>query len=243
MRRANDTGLCSVELHRRERLEYLNYDLSDPLDLAIWTAVQTYVAYLETADLEAAADEPGGVRVGRSTIYDAGGVESLTLRPPFELENFMLRLRDEGVGETEAMGDDERFSTALRVLECLSLPTRDSSGKLLGYGDGEYRVQRNFFDAGEKLLTDSPGEKAAVSTEPPVYFPERVAPLYALLVRRLGPLVSQSEAARRIGITPRGMALRIGRKGIRQVRVGQYVFIREQDLDRVGLVREGREGG
>lgn len=81
-RRYGETGLSSVELHQRDALEYLEYDLSDPLDLAIWTTLQTYVAYLETASLEAAAEEPDGTSPERSTIYDASGVDSLTLRPP-----------------------------------------------------------------------------------------------------------------------------------------------------------------
>ena len=180
-----------------------------------------------------------GCEVG--TIYEVGGTEPLTVRSPGELEGYMLRLRNAEVGESDSRGSDERFSTALRVLEGLSLPIWDSSGRRLGYGDGDYRIRRNLWGAGELLLEKSRGPnlvpgfrgKITPSKSPPLLMPERVAPLFALLVRSLGRLVSQSEAARRAGLTPRGMALRIQREGIQRVRVGQYVFIREDDVERL----------
>ena len=256
--------LSSVELYREGRLEEWKYDLADPLDLAIWTALQAYVDYLETIDLETTPPEPGARRGREETVYGSRGSGRLTVRPPRGLEDDMLELRDAERGDGQALNDEERFKTALRILEGLSLPAQHPSGRALGYGDEEYRVRRNFWEDGARVLdeldeeTAAPGDDpepgggpwprrlAPVASDPPLLFPERVAPLYGLLERGLGKLVSQSDAARRLGLTPRGMALRIEREGIQRVRVAQYVFIPESavaaaeeqgERDRSGSVR------
>jgi len=254
--------LSSVESYRRGTLTEWRYDLADPLDLAIWTALQAYVDYLETIDLETNAPEPGVLRAQKETIYGSYGTGRLSARAPRDLEDDMLELRDAERGKGGGMTDGERFGTALRILEGLSLPAQNLSGETLGYGDGEYRVRRNFWEDGARVLGELEGETVdgdeaprprddgpwpprltRVANDPPLLFPERVAPLYGLLERSLGRLVSQSDAARRLGLTPRGMALRIEREGIQRVRVGQYVFIPEEAVEAAEGRRERDRSG
>ena len=249
--------LSSVELYREGRLAEWKYDLADPLDLAMWTALQAYVDYLETIDLETNPPKPGARRDKEDTVYGSHGTGRLTVRAPRDLEDDMLELRDAERSKDGGMNDEERFGTALRILEGLSLPAQDPSGRTLDHGDEEYRVRRNFWEDGVRVLgeldeemathdEDSglggggpwPRRLAPVASDPPLLFPERVAPLYGLLERSLGRLVSQSDAARRLGLTPRGMALRIEREGIQRVRVGQYVFIPEEAVEAAEEQRE-----
>ena len=252
--------LSSVERYRRGNLTEWDYDMADPLDLAIWTALQAYVDYLETIDLETNGPKPEASLGKKDTIYGSHGAGRLTLRAPRELEELMLELRnDERKGE--GMNDEERFGTALRILEGLSLPAQDPSGRTLDHGDEEYRVRRNFWEDGARVLggledlavddADSeprksgpwPRRLARVASDPPLMFPERVAPLYGLLEKSLGRLVSQSAAARRLELTPRGMALRIEREGIQRIRVGQYVFIPESAVEAAEEQRERDKSG
>lgn len=255
--------LSSVELYREGRLAEWKYDLADPLDLAIWTALQAYVDYLETIDLETNPPASGAGRGREDTVYGSRGTGRLTVRPPRGLEDDMLELRDSERGKGGRMNDEERFGTALRILEGLSLPAQHPSGRTLDYGDEEYRVRRNFWEDGARVLEELdeetatrdeqfepregggpwPRRLAPVATDPPLFFPERVAPLYGLLERSLGRLVSQSDAARRLGLTPRGMALRIEREGIQRVRVGQYVFIPEDAVEAAEDRRERDRSG
>jgi hypothetical protein len=254
--------LSSVESYRRGTLTEWRYDLADPLDLAIWTALQAYVDYLETIDLETNAPGPGVLPAQKGTIYGSYGTGRLSARAPRDLEDDMLELRDAERGKGGGMTDGERFGTALRILEGLSLPAQHPSGRTLDYGDEEYRVRRNFWEDGARVLEELdeetatrdeqfepseggpwPRRLAPVASDPPLFFPERVAPLYGLLERSLGRLVSQSDAARRLGLTPRGMALRIEREGIQRVRVGQYVFIPEEAVEAAEGRRERDRSG
>lgn len=253
--------LSSVEHYRRGTLTEWRYELADPLDLAIWTALQAYVDYTETIDLEANLPEPVARLDKKETIYGSHGTGRFILRVPLELEELMLELRDAERGKGKAMSKEERFETALRILEGLSLPAQNLSGETLDYGDEEFRVRRNFWENGARVLEELdektathdedfeagkgpwPRRLARVANDPPLLFPERVAPLYGLLERSLGRLVSQSDAARRLGLTPRGMALRIEREGIQRVRVGQYVFIPEEAVEEAERHREQEKSG
>ena len=254
--------LSSVESYRRGTLTEWKYDLADPLDLAIWTALQAYVDYLETIELETNVPKPVARLDRKDTIYGSHGTGRFTLRAPRQLEELMLELRDAERSKGEGMSDEERVKTARRILEGLSQPAQNLSGETLDYGDDEYRVRRNFWEDGARLLEEL-GEETAnsdkvsepgnggpwprrltqVANDPPLLFPERVAPLYGLLERSLGRLVSQSDAARRLGLTPRGMALRIEREGIQRVRVGQYVFIPEEAVEAAEGRRERDRSG
>lgn len=249
--------LSSVERYRTGNLAEWQYDLADPLDLAIWTALQAYVDYLETIDLETNVPESEVRRGKEDTVYGSSGTGRLTLRAPRDLEELMLELRDAERGKGKTMSNEERFGTALRILEGLSLPAQDPSGRPLRYGEKEHRVRRNFWEDGARVLGEldedtairdedfGPGHGGPwprtltrVANDHPLLFPERIAPLYGLLERSLGRLVSQSEAARRLSLTPRGMALRIDREGIQRVRVGQYVFIPEEVVEEAEKQRE-----
>ena len=229
----------SVELYRRghemRRFPH-RYDFSDPLDRAIWSALQMYVDYLETADLE--SQEPKNV-YGKQI-----GTRTISPRTPRDLEDRMVELRDAERGKEE-MTAKGRFETALLVLEGLFAPAQEMSGTAPNWGDGGHGAPRNCWEAGERSLEELeddggqavrpeggpwPAMLTRVVQERPLLFPERVAPLFGLIRRSLGGLVSQSEAARMLDMTPTGIALRIERGEIRRIRVNGKVLVPEADL-------------
>jgi hypothetical protein len=156
----------------------------------------------------------------------------------------MLELRDAERG-TRPMTARGRFETALLVLEGLSAPAQEMLGTAPNWGEGDHSAPRNFWEAGERSLEeleDGGGGRASpeggpwpasltrVVQEPPLLFPERLAPLFGLIQRSLGGLVTQSEAARRLEMTPTGVALRIERGEMRRIRVNGKVLVPEGDL-------------
>lgn len=245
--------LSSVELYYSGQLTRgcWPYDLSDPLDRAIWTALHAYVGYLANIDLEPAGDLETNAEKGleeRPYTYGPGNLRAVTRRLPREIENLILELRDAERGKTP-LPKDRRFRKASRVLEGLSAPAQELSGRRVEWGAEEYSARRNFWEEGEKALKELeegplddrtaksgdegpwPKSLTRVALEHPLLFPERVAPLFGLLERSMGELISQSDAARRLGLTPRGVTLRIERGEMRRVRVGQYVFVPAEDVE------------
>lgn len=217
----------SVERYRRGELEESLYDLSDPLDRSIWYALQAYVDYLETLDLErdTSARED-------SNVYGRFGTKRLTARSPFLLEVTIRRLRAWERGE-EPMGAKDLYDAARKVLEALFSPARNLRGEAVAWGEGEYGVARVLWDAGEedaKAAERRPKPLTLVAHEPPLLVPERAAPLFGLLCKSVGELVTQSEAARRLNLTPAGVALRIERGEMEHLRVGGSVMIPEWDV-------------
>lgn len=251
--------LSSVERYRLGQLEENPYDLSDPLDRAIWTALQIYVDTLETGDLE---ERELGER--ESSVYASGAARStITQREPARFEAYMIDLRDAERGRKPEMTAENRQLTALRILEALFAPAKQLTGRPMRWREGEYNVKAEVWEEGEGYLDgladghQGTGEYEGVQNvgemedsrwpailtrvvhEPAYLLPERIAPLMALIIKNLGGLVSQSEAARRLGLTPRGVALRLQRGQMKHVvRVGQHVFLREADVE---AAQRGRE--
>jgi excisionase family DNA binding protein len=224
-------ALSSLELYRRGELEEVPYDLSDPLDRAIWSALQCYVDYLELLDVER---DPAARK--ERNVYGKLGTRTVSARAPYLLEVHMNELRSWERGRAD-MGRGELYETALRVLEALFAPAKSLSGVAIPWGQGEYGVPRLFWEAGEKELEgpenvgdDELTTLTGVAQEAPLRVPERLAPLFGLILRALGPMVSQAEAARRLNLTPRGVALRIERSEMRHIRVGGSVLIPEEDV-------------
>lgn len=233
-----DPKLCSVEIYRRGDLERPPYDMSDALDVAIWCALQEYVDYLERLDLERDLEER---KV--KNLYAYRDTRVLNLRPPGFVESEMLELRAWNRGEKD-IDPDELHQVARRVLEAFFAPARSLSGKLVPWGRGEYHVDRVLWEAGEEHLEKSEdgadgsaGLLGVGQWDSPHHITPRLAPLYALLIKSLGGLVSQAEAARRLNLTSRGVALRIERGEMEHIRVGGSVFIPEKD---VRVTREER---
>ena len=239
--------LSSVERYRLGELEEFHYDLSDPLDRAIWSALQIYVDYLETVDLEERSVGEREPNVYASDVARA----TVSQREPARFEAYMTDLRDAERGEV-SMGEENRYLTALRILEAIFAPTKQLTGRPMRWRQGEYHIKREVWEEGDRYLEDLldelreagieeadgggawPPILTRVAHEPAYYLPERIAPLFALIIKSLGGLVSQSEAARRLGLTPRGVALRIQRGELKHVvRVGQNVFVREEDVEAV----------
>lgn len=225
--------LSSVELYRRGDLKELPYELSEPLDLSIWCALQSYVDYLELLDLERG---PG--QREEANIYGRTDLRKLNLREPSILEMYLLELRSWGRGE-KAMSPEGRYQTALNVMEALFTPARDLPGRLVHWGEGSYTVSRLLWETGEEALEEglevgaeeeSERPLSSIAEEVPLLFSERLAPLFGLLLKAMGKMVSQSEAARRLNLTPRGVALRIERGEMRNLRVGSHVLIPEEDV-------------
>lgn len=238
--------LSSVELYRRGELEEIPYELSDPLDLSIWCTLASYVDYLELLDIERDSSERE-----EANIYGGMDLRKLDLCQPHLLEVYMLDLRSWELGEKE-MSPEGLYQTALYVMEALFTPARDLSGRLVHLGEGSYTISRLLWEVGEEALQEGlrrdeteEGERplSSIAQEAPLLFSERLAPLFGLALKAMGKMVSQSEAARRLGLTPRGVALRIERGEMRHVRVGSNVLIPEEDVKvpKEERARVGRE--
>ncbi len=215
-----------------------------------------YVDVLETGDLE---ERAFGER--ETNVYASGDARAtITQREPARLEAYMKALRDVERGEQE-MSDENRQITALRILEAFFAPAKQLTGRPMRWREGDYNVKTEVWEEGERYLEDLvdvlqtvdeegksvegdhkwPSILTRVVHEPTYLLPERIAPLMALILKSLGSLVSQSEAARRLSMTPRGVALRIQRGQMRHVvRVGPHVFLREEDIEAAQKER-GRE--
>lgn len=252
--------LSSVERYRLGRLQENPYDLADPVDRAIWTALQIYVDALETGDLE---ERELGEREANVYASDAARA-TIAQREPARFEAYMTDLRDAERGWKPEMTAENRQLTARRILEALFAPTKQLTGRPMRWREGEYNVKADVWQEGEGYLGDLADERREAGEgeeldnmgegegghwpsiltrmvyEPTYLLPERIAPLMALVIKNLGRLVSQSEAARRLGLTPRGVALRLQRGQVKHVvRVGQHVFLREVDVEAAQREREG----
>jgi hypothetical protein len=203
-----------VELLRRRRPSKRSYDLSDPLDRAAFRCLQVYVSCEETLGLLAGAPRPEGAP---QLVFPAW-------RSPASLEDQIRHLAAWHRAEL-SLPPPDRWRLAVGALRAMFAAP--------GAGpDDEFAVFPGFFDAG-KDYDPPPGPLAPVATESPAdLFWDGLAPVSALIREGLGPLVNQSEAARRLGLTPRGVALRIEAKDIRRVRVGRRVLVPVADLRR-----------
>lgn len=202
--------MSSVERYRRGEIREAPYDLSDPFGRAIWRALSLYVDHLE---MEAA-------RHGKN-LYEMSGAEvvKLRFRQPWELEESLRDLWKVARG-TGRMDPGELYETAQSVAEALFAP-KDA---------GFYRIPPEFWELGGRDL----GEGAEEGRAPLVFEETDLAPLSHMLRVGLGELVSQAEAARRLGVAERTVGYRIERGEMRAVRVGRSVLVPVESLPDAG---------
>lgn len=204
-----ERALSTVELYRRGLPLDRSYDLSDPLVRAVFWALQAYVSHEETPGLEA------GLRPG-DPVYPPWRSPAV-----FEEDAWTLAAWKGG----ELLPAPERWHPALGLLRAMFSPAE------AGPND-DFTVRPDFFEAGKGYVAPRAPLGPVARERPLEPFWDGLAPLSALLRDALGPLVSQSEAARRLGLTPTAVALRIERKEMRRLRVGRKVLIPAADVGR-----------
>lgn len=234
-------AVSSIEKYRKGDLKDPEYDMGDPLDVAIFAALQAYVDLLERLDLARPRDKR------EANLYEYQDTSNLNLRQPGFLEAELRRLKRWNRGE-EVLEPEDRIEPARLLLEAFFSPARNLTGKLVPWGYGEYHVDRPLWEAGEEMLEgkreaeDGNGLLGLSQWDAAHHFRMLLAPLYAMLIRSLDGLITQAEVARRLDLTPRGVALRISRGEMRQVRVGGTVLIPEADVRDAGGKRSRTVG-
>lgn len=232
-RKKQDPRVSSVELYRDGLLGSPKYDMTDPLDVAIFAAMQGYVDLLERLDL--ARRQKGERKQEEANLYEYEDVTDLNLRPAGFLEDAALKLRAWNGGELD-LGPEDLFETARALLEAFFAPARNLQNRLVPWGYGDYHVDRTLWEAGEEILSgereagDGDGLLDLAQWDAAHHFRALLAPFYAILIRALGGLITQSEAARRLDLTARAVAVRISRGEMRHVRIGGSVLIPEADV-------------
>lgn len=193
------------------------YDVSrDAYDRATITALQLYDDH---AQMRAMCDP---------TLGGIGGPEYPQGTTPRELAGLLVVLRG-------AVRDGEAVSTAE-----LAGVVRSVARTLYRWdGKAEFFLPPGVWEQGA-------GEPQAPPPAPsaPADLSAALAPL-ARMIRvgyetAVGGMVHQSEAARRLGITPRGVALRLQRGVLRHVKVGERVLIPVEDVGAERAVSLGR---
>ncbi len=239
-RKNKDPKVSTIELYRHGLLSSPAYDMGDPLDVAIFAALQSYVDLLERLDV--ARRQKDKKKRKEANLYQHKDILDLNLRSAGFLEDGALKLKAWNKGELD-LGPEDRFETARSLLEAFFSPARNLQGKLVPWGYGDYYVDRTLWEAGEEILEgeretdDAGGLLELAQWDTAHHFRILLAPFYALLIRALGGLITQSEAARRLDLTARGVATRVGRGEMRHVRIGGSVLIPEAD---VGVNEEER---
>ena len=231
--------ISSVELYRRGDMKAadVGYDLRDPYDRAIWTALQLYLDFLERRALDVSRVEPDADGLSRSgtgvvdaefwrrtSAHDAGErLRELRFRLPWELEMYLQDLRSV-VRDGGRMDAVELHDTVQGVLESLLGPVRIAFGMPAAADEepGAYNIPQEFWELGEQEIPD-------VGEESTLFLSGVLHPL-AVLVRQgyeiaTGGSVSQSEAARRLGISAEAVRTRIERGTLRAIKVGRSVFV------------------
>jgi len=211
----------TVELYRSREIVQIPYDLSDPLDRAIWTVLQLYIDHIERLAILAAEE------FDRPEVWNAlqlyiehpdteGYLRSLRFLQAWELEEYLKDLRDAMQG-ARPMDPAELYYTARRVAEALFAPENEPI---------TYSIPRDFWEAERESLPDGALERG----ETPAQLAQTLAPLAHMLRVSLGEHVSRSEAARRLSLTPSEVALRIERGQLRAIRVDGNVLVCVADL-------------
>lgn len=218
-----ERSLSSVELYRRGLPARHSYDLFDPMDRAIYRALQAYVAYEETTLLEDSLNSTGAVLP--------------PWRSPAVFEDTARDLASWKRGLHRISSRDRLWRQGVFLLRAMFSPAA------AGPGDG-FTVVPGFFQAGKGYVPPL-GALGPIGQETPLEtFWEGLAPLSALVQDALGPLLTQSEAARELGLTPAGVARRIDRKELRRLRIGRQVLIPARDVraPRSGPRKRGGSG-
>lgn len=200
--------LTIVERWRYYRLHpaQIGYDLSDPLQRSIWTATQLYVNHLETLALSRGLD-----------LYTLTRAEIQELLPieAWDLESSLWRLRD--LVAEEEIDRHALMRLLVKISTALFGPSRTPYSLYM---------PREFWDS---AATD-----VAIQTACPGQPQPALAPLAGLFRRALklagGELINQAEAARRLGLTPRSVSLRIQAGRLEAIRVGGTVLVFAETL-------------
>lgn len=207
----------TVELYRSGEILEIPYDLSDPLERSIWTALQLYVDHVERRAILAAEefDRPEVwsalhpyVDHPDSEVYLA----PLGSRRAWELEEYLRDLK-EAVHGAGSMDPAELHDAARSVLEILF--TSDDTGG--------YSIPFAFWEAGASEVTDD-------RTEAPLQVAQTLTPLAGLLRASIGELVPMAEAARRLSLAPQAVEARIAEGRLRAIRVGGDLLVSVADL-------------
>ncbi len=205
--------LSSVEKYRAGESREIPYDLTDPYDRAIWTALQLYVDFLERLVLQ--RQQELGISRAKSLIYRRN-VDTRSLRPmlAWELEQALTDLRDVARGDKQRESG-ELYETTRSVVEALFAQEAIYT----------YAVPTEFWAAGKeatkKRLPDAPAVLNGV-----------LAPLSHLIRVGLGEIVSQSEAARRLGVSVATVAHHIEAGRLPAVRIGRKVCIPAKEISK-----------
>ncbi len=205
--------LSSVELYRRGSDRLVTLDLEDRTELAIYCAVQLYTDYQERLSLRGRRPED---REG-TNLYETEeltGYEPEVEGTPHWLEAHLKFLRSVAAQSPQdrVVPPEKLFYAAQAVAETLFAPE----------GSRSYRIPRDLWQAGEEYTNGSPDTPANLTST--------LAPIAHLLQFGFGELISQTEAARRLGLTQEGVRYRVREGLMRSVRVGGGVLVPVADL-------------
>lgn len=200
----------SVELYRRGLPSRHPYDLSDSMDRAIYRALQAYVSYEET------------------TVLEAGPNSADAVLPPWRSPAVF----EDGAQDLASWKRGRRPSPRDSTWQLAVFLLRTMFSPAAAGADEDFTVAPGFFKVG-KGYVPPPGALGPISRQSPFEtFWDGLAPLSSLIQDGLGPLVTQSEAARQLGLTPAGVARRIDKKELRRLRVGPGVLVLARDVRR-----------
>lgn len=208
----------TVELYRSGEILEVPYDLSDPLQRSIWTALQLYVDHVERRAILAAEefDRPE-VWSALHPYVDHPDSETflgaLGSRRAWELEEYLRDIREEVHG-ANSMGAAELNDAARRVLEIL-FTSEDA---------GSYSIPHAFWEGAGRRR--SPAERI----EAPLRVAQTLTPLAGLLRAAIGEHVSLAEAARMLSLSPQAVEARIAEGRLRAIRVGGDLLVSVADL-------------
>jgi hypothetical protein len=210
----------TVELYRSGEILEIPYDLSDPLERAIWSGLQLYVDHLERRAILAAEefDRPE-VWAALHPYVDHPDSEAylalLGSRRAWELEEYLKDLREAMHGDGP-MDSVELYDAARRVLEII-FASEEAGG---------YSVSREFWEASDEEAPESAPQRA----ETPVRLAPTLMPLAGMLRAALGEHVPLAEAAQRLSLSPQAVESRIAEGRLRAIPVNGGFLVSAADL-------------
>ncbi len=206
--------LSNVELYRRGSDRLVALDLEDAYDRAIFCAVQLYTDYLERLSLREGRREERE-RINLYETEELTGYEPEVMGTPHWLEAHLKFLRSVAAQNPQdrVVPPEELFYAAQTVAETLFAPE----------GSRSYRIPRDLWQAGEGAINGRPDTPANLTST--------LAPIAYLLRFGFGELISQTEAARRLGLTQEGVRYRVREGLMRSVRVGGGVLVPTADFE------------
>jgi hypothetical protein len=210
----------TVEQYRSGEILEVPYDLSDPLERAIWTALQLYVDHLERRAILAAEgfDRPEvwaalHPYVDRPRSEDYFGFPGSS--DAWELEEYLKELR-EAAHSTSSMNPTDLYEAARAATRALFTPE----------DGGTCSIPRAFWGADGQRVPERVPEEA----ETPVLLAHTLMPLADMLRAALGEHVPLVEAAQRLSLAPRAVESRVAQGRLRAIRVGEDLLVSVADL-------------